>query len=364
MTSELAIITTDISPGCGGVADHTLALLRHWKPISNLSLLVAKLGPAPPEAANVHQLGLTREAILKQLPRTGGKVFVQYSAYGFNRFGFPRDLIHALVEWRKRAGGHLVVMFHEIWGVWPFISKNFVLQQLHRRAVKHLIEACDAVFTTTASQADHLRHLAKRVPVQVLPAGSNIRLHQPLGAPRAGGCAVLFGLQSNRIRALETMRKSLAALADAGRFTRIVCIGQGSDPDASDRERELLGRLNLSKGFAQQGGLSEEEVSDVLSSASFGIFGQSKLSCTKSGSFMAYAAHQVSVLADFGESSKSPPGCWIVSPAELLGGIDQTELDRRAECLRMWHEQNCSWEVIAGKIGHALGVDAVASGNL
>jgi hypothetical protein len=159
------------------------------------------------------------------------------------------------------------------------------------------------------------------------------------------------------------MRKSLTALAADGRIDRIICIGQGSGPDANNRERGLLDSLNLPKGFTQQGGLSEEAVSDVLSSATFGIFGQSELSCTKSGSFMAYAAHRLSVLADFAEPSKSPPVCWLVSSAELLSGIDQTELDRRAECLQMWHEQNCSWEVIAGKLASALGVEAAPAGK-
>ena len=72
---------------------------------------------------------------------------------------------------------------------------------------------------------------------------------------------------------------------------------------------------------------------------------------------MAYAAHQLNVLADFADPSKPPPVCWLVAPAELLKGIPEHELARRAECLRMWQEQNCSWTVIANKIGRALAIE-------
>jgi len=73
--------------------------------------------------------------------------------------------------------------------------------------------------------------------------------------------------------------------------------------------------------------------------------------------FMAYAAHQLNVLAEFANPAESPPVCWLVAPAELLNGIDRRELDRRAECLRMWEEQNCSWDVIATRLGRALAIE-------
>src|SRR5262249_39126476 len=146
---------------------------------------------------------------------------------------------------------------------------------------------------------------------------------------------------------LETMGKRLAALAAAGRITKIISVGRDSERHLSDREGELLRALNLPEGFSQEGALAEEKVSELLSSVSFGIFGQNELSYGKSGSFMAYAAHQLNVIADFTEQSKPPPVCWLVSPQELLAGISDTELDRRAECLRSWQEQNGSWNIIA-----------------
>jgi len=119
----------------------------------------------------------------------------------------------------------------------------------------------------------------------------------------------------------------------------------------------MLSRLTLSEGFAQHGTLDSDDVSQVLNSVTFGLFGQNELSCTKSGAFMAYAAHQLCVLADFADPSKPPPVSWLVAPNEMLSGIETRELERRAECLRMWQEQNCSWEVIANKIGSVMAIE-------
>ena len=360
MTSSLVIITPGLVAGSGGVADHTLALLREWSPLQNVTLLVATPGSAPEEwSGAVRPLGSTSEAILAQLPSNGGKVFVQYSAYGFNRFGYPRDLIRALAEWKKRAGRQLVIMFHEIWTFWPFTNKNFIVQQLHRRALRQLVKVCDSVFTTTSSQAEHLRQL-NNASVHIVPAGSNVARRSAANVTRTDKWAALFGLQHTRLRALDHMRKSLDTLSAANQIARIVCLGSGTDPNMARRERHMLSRLNLSEGFAQLGTLGPDDVSEVLNSVTFGLFGQNELSCTKSGSFMAYAAHQLCVIADFANPSKPPPVCWLVGPNEMLGGIEPRELQRRAECLRMWQEQNCSWEVIANKIGSVLAIESVA----
>ena len=358
MTAEFAIITPEITAGSGGVADHTLALLRQWGPIEQLTVLVASPGRLPTGvSAKVQPLAKSYSDIVSQLPPNGGKVFVQYSAYGYDPLGYPRELIRALIEWKRRTGGHLVVMFHEIWAFWSFTNKNFLVQQLHRRALKRLLLVCDTAFTTTASQAEHLRRLSDEAAVQVLPVGSNIRPNELGKTSREQGSVVLFGLQLSRIRTLEATCHSLMALANSGRIKRLMTVGQSSNPEASARERELLSGLELSNGFAQQNAVAEEMVSRTLSTAEFGLFGQNALSCTKSGSFMAYAAHQLNVLADFANPSEPPPISWLVAPTELLNGVDQRELDRRAECLRIWQEQNCSWDIIATKLGRALAIE-------
>ena len=334
MSDEIIAITPELSAGIGGVADYTQRLIDVWPGNERLRVLVP--GNAAPA-----------------LPSSGGKVLVQYSAYGFDHHGYPKKLIRALVDWRNKTGGRLVVMFHEIWTFWPVTNKNSFVQLLHRRAIKKLISAADKVFTSTPSQVEHLRKISQS-PIRLLPVGSNIRRSEDIDLVREPGCAVIFGLQRGRVRGLRKMQDSLKSLAVARCITRIISVGAGNDPVLELEERSLLSDLQLTGGFEQRGPLSEQEISEILLGASFGIFAQDELSLTKSGTFMAFAAHDLNVIADFADKSKSTPHRWLVSPHELLAGISDSELKGRAEELRAWQHENSSWDVIARTFAEAL----------
>jgi hypothetical protein len=336
--SDVFVITPELTPGAGGVGDHTLRLLENLPGRENIKLLVTS-------------------GDLKELP-LNGRVFVQYSAYGFDRLGYPRKLIQALVDWKKRSRGRLVIMFHEIWTFWPMTNRNFFVQFLHRRAIKRLVSCADAVFTSTPSQARHLRTLSAGARVHVLPVGSNICPKPGPGLSRRAGRAIIFGRQSTRLRSLKRIFDGLKALAAAGRVSSIVAVGANSDPRAHEEERDLLMKLALVDGFEQRGTQPEATVSEMLLTASFGIFGQDELSYDKSGTFMAYAAHGLNVLAEFADPSAPEPVCWLIAPRELVEGISETELEARAEHLRDWQQRTASWELIGATIAQALQLDS------
>jgi len=339
MTSDIVVIAPDSKPGTGGVTDYTLRLLEQLPCRDDISLI----GPSD----------------FDQLPRSAGKVLVEYSAYGFDRLGYPRDLIRALIDWKRNTGGRLVVMFHEIWAFWPVTNKNYFVQLMHRRAIKKLLNHVDLAFTSTVSQAEHLRALNATPPVEALAVGSNIRLISGINSVREPGVAVLFGLQRARIRTLERMQSVLSQLAASGKITKLVTVGTGSGEE--DEEFGLLSGLPCSQGFEQRGEQSEEAISILLATTSFGIFGQSELSYTKSGTFMAYAAHGLSILSELAGPTKAEPFCWLVSPSELIDGISQRKLQRRAEQLRDWQERTSSWKIIGAKIANALELTSAAS---
>ncbi len=173
---EVVIITPELTPGGGGVGDYTLRVLEQWE---------GGVAPVFPES-------------LASLPSRDGRLLVQYSAYGFDRFGYPRRLLRALREWKQNSGGRLVMMFHEIWSFWSLLNKNWIVQAAHRRDLRKLLPHVDAIFSSTANQAEHLRRLAPGVTVEVLPVGSNVRVIQEQGSGRPTGGAVLFGLQGSR----------------------------------------------------------------------------------------------------------------------------------------------------------------------
>lgn len=341
MNKQVVIVTPELRPATGGLADYTQRLIDAW-------------------AGNQTPHVLVPHNVADELP-PGGNVLVQYSAYGFDQHGYPGKLIRALIDWKEKTGGRLVVMFHEIWTFWPVTNKNFFVQFLHRRAIRKLLGVADKVFTSTPSQAEHLAVLSPRNSIALLPVGSNIRRIEDVDLARDPGCAVIFGLQRARIRGLRKMLGSLKSLASKGHITKITSVGADGDPALEAEERSLLGALQLKRSFEQRGPRSEREISELLLSASFGIFAQNELSLTKSGTFMACAAHELNVLADFAGNSKPPPACWVVAPGELHEGISAVELKQRAESLRAWQEQNCSWDLIARTFADALQLSATKS---
>jgi hypothetical protein len=339
VTGDLAIIAPEAEPQTGGLADYTLRLLENLPGGQNFRVLV------PSEH-------------VPQVPPNVGKILVQYSAYGFHPLGYPRDLIQALIDWKNKTRGRLVVMFHEIWTFWPMTNKNFFLQLFHRRAIKRLLEHVDLAFTSTSSHAEHLRALCANTPIHVLPVGSNIRPSADVDLSRERGGAVIFGLPGSRLRALRKLQNSLSSLTAAKVITKIISVGAGSDFESKEEEERLLMRLQLTDGFQQLGAQSESAISKILATVSLGLFGQDELSYAKSGTFMAYAAHALNVLADFANPSKPAPICWLVAPGELLEGISPAELKTRAQRLRDWQEKTSSWKLIAAKFSEALELNA------
>jgi hypothetical protein len=351
----VVIISPELRPGKGGVGDYTLRLVERWPDSGNFKVLVPAQGVESGLSVPIHVVRLADDTPTNrdQLPAAGGKVLVQYSAYGFDPLGYPRRLIQALLGWKKETGGLLVIVFHEIWTFWPVLNKNAPVQYLHRRAIRQLVKCADAVFTTTRSQAKHLNELASNRSVQVLPVGSNIRRTGDPKLPREKGHAILFGLQPTRLRTLKRMKSGLSALAAVGRLSKIIAVGAG-DPNLDAEEARQLRDLGLAEGFEQRGSQSESVISELLLTSAFGISAHDELSYEKSGTFMAYAAHELNVLNECADTRKNEPLCWLVGPAELQGNIADRELTNRAKQLRAWQQRISSWDSIAAKLSEAL----------
>ncbi len=356
VTNKTFVICPEIGSGIGGLADYTSRVIEHLPDRGAVQVIVPKAGHSHRGFTGLLQeIERKRDALLAALPASGGKVLLQYSAYGFDRFGYPRWLLRALSAWKNRGGGLLVVMFHEIWTFWPVLNKNFLVQQLHRRDIGMLLEHVDVAFTSTASQAQHLQALApKGAAAQVLPVGSNVCPSREPRYDHAGGVAVLFGLLRTRCRTLEAMRTELKSLARAGAISKIVSIGAGDSAEELQREHALLTEPPLRGGVEQRGALPESGVSGIMLEAMFGISAQDEPSITKSSSLMAYGAHGMNIISPFAGPERSPPLCWFTKPAELLEGITAAELADRARHLRDWQQRTASWPYIAEQFAHAL----------
>jgi hypothetical protein len=356
VTGETIIICPELAAGVG---DYTRRLLESLPRIADLRLIIPKTGNRPArlfEGYPVEEMDGTARDLRARLPARGGKVLVQYSAYGFDHFGYPRWLIKALLDWKKESSGALVIMFHEIWTFWPVWNKNYLWQQLHRRALRRLLRVADAVLTNTSSQAEHLGSLSPRCAIKLLPVGSNIRPVQPTGEEREAGLAVLFGLQRTRIRTLREMLPDLKLLGAAGKIRRIVTAGARWSQKGDDEELALLLQLDLTEGFDQRGPLPEEKISELLLACEFALSAQDELSITKSGTFMAAAAHGLNIISCHADATKPEPLSLLIAPAELLQGITAEELQSRGDRLRQWQERTSTWPYIANQVARVLDV--------
>jgi len=343
---EIIVISPELNPGRGGLSDYTLRLAEEWAGRADVRFII-------PES-----LGHRAAALREKLPASGGKVLLQYSAYGFDRLGYPRWLLRALTDWRKTSGGLLVLMFHEIWTFWPVLNKNYLVQKFHRSEIRKLVSVADVIFTSTPSQAEHLREFTSAV--QVLPVGSNIRRTARTDDARHAGLAVLFGLQRSRIKALREMQTELKSLAAAGLIKKVTSFGEGKTTEGEQEERGLLSELRLQEGFEQAGALPEAEVSGLLGRASFGLSAQDELSFNKSGTFMAYAAHELNILSLYADVVGPEPLCWLTHPGELWRGLTTDELKSRAQNLRSWQEGTSSWPQIAERFAEGLQLGATS----
>ncbi|MGI9087932.1 MAG: hypothetical protein ACR2HH_09370 [Chthoniobacterales bacterium] len=355
MSDEVIMICPELTPGAGGLADYTLRVIEQWEDRQPVRFLLPHGAPPTPHRG-VEMIERNRGALRESLPAHGGRVLLQYSAYGFDRLGYPRWLLRALADWKKNSAGRLVIMFHEIWGFWPWRNRNHLVQQFHRREISKILALADAIFTSTASQAEHLRELRPRAPIELLPVGTNIRV---VATPvqREHGTAVLFGLQGSRVKALRALGADLKTLVGSGRITKLLTIGE-----ASDEERALLAALLPRETFEQLGRLPEEEVSKIFATAEFGVSAQDELSLTKSGTFMAYAAHGSNIISPLGgHANASEPICWLTQAQELRSGLTSDALAARAQNLRAWQERTSSWPMIAHRFAQALELEGAAS---
>jgi len=284
-------------------------------------------------------------------------VLVQYSAYGYDDSGVPKEFIEALVRWKSGAvDRRMVVMFHEVWTFLRPWNRSYMAQRHHRRLIGKLAQSADCVFTSTESQATHLKLVSGRSDIGTLPVGSNVPVSR-IKVPREEGTAVLLGLEASRMRVLRTLATELRDLATANRITRLETVGGRNSPQGLAEEKALLSSLSLRDGFTQLGQRADEEVANLFARASFAVSTQDPLSYTKSGTLMAYAEHGLNVISSFANPDAGEPSSLFISPRELVHGIMRTELDDRANRLRAWQARTASWPAIAARFLDALGID-------
>ena len=162
-TLPIVIVAPQLPPATCGVGDYTFNLVSAWSDISEFHYLVAR-GAAQSKAQypnlSIDKFECNQESFLTKLAaHEPCHLLIQYSAYGFHRFGCPVWLADALTHWRRQNNGRLAIMFHELWTLSPWWSKQFVIQRVHQWSIGRLVGLADHIFTTTEGYLLSLIHI-------------------------------------------------------------------------------------------------------------------------------------------------------------------------------------------------------------
>lgn len=362
----MVVIVPRLPPAVCGLADYTRKLLWEMKLEPKPHILVMTGADATRAAhpeLDIEQIPADGSRLVARLVELRAeRVLVEYVGQGFQSRGCPLWLLGALRRWRLATpGARLVVMFQELWFEPAWWRPDWLLQKLHRRALRRLVPVLDQTFLSTAGYGRWLADVAAPENLAVLPNATNIPpVASPAEARRDAGAWILFGRQGSRLAALGEIAPWLEKLHTARRLRTLQLVGSRESGEMNAREDALIASLLPPGAFEMLGPQSPERLSRIFLAAEFGIFTQSPASYTKSTIFMAYASHGVHIVSPNTMGAKKAPQCWVTHPSELLAGtsIPSGAIADRGLHLAEWYDQNASWPRIAAAYRSALGFPA------
>jgi hypothetical protein len=272
-------------------------------------------------------------------------VLLHYAGRGYQRFGCPIWLPGVLRRWKaKFPNGCLTVFFHEVPGDLPRLSRHFLLGKISNRIVRQLAAVADVLATNTENHAAILQRLSGRDRVHCLPVGSNIEPIVNSTPSRAETEFVIFGLPFGRWQTLQAFGPQIRRWHESGLLTKLHLIGPEDERTAAQANPLLE---SLSRIVVRHGMLAEADVSQLLAHSRFALTNVTAATWSKSGAFMACAAHGCAVVIK--EKESEAPLCYTITQNEI-GSISAAEIDARLAALKKWYEENATWSVTARRL--------------
>ncbi len=303
MIGRIHMVTPELPPRAGGVADYAEQLAAHW-PEEKLSEWWVAAGAA--EAAQAHPVWAVKtvpvDASGKRWPETG-TLFVHYTQYGYAGDGIPWRLVLGLCRWRRKAESsygrearRLVVFFHETWLEGPPWRRRGIVAPFARWCARALAGAADVVVTNCGR---HAAQLGDVCDVTVLPVPANISPeaagnHGP-GPKRSKLRLVIFGLPETRLRTLKAHRFFISWLRNRGGLGELVLLGAGDETDRFAVKGARLADELAGAGVRRVGATDAAGVSVELVRADLGLSAYAADETGKSGTLAALFAHACAV---------------------------------------------------------------------
>jgi len=389
---KLALITRRFPPESCGVGDCTARLAESWQQQGHeVTVFVAspeKSGSqksevrSPEEGIRVIRIKLDElrdvraaaEAIAAAKPE---QVQIEYSNYGWSRWGFAFH-VDALVRALRKNGLPVTVALHEFpleFLQHPLHAGISVVQRLH---FARLVLGANEVLTNTQERVRILRRWFpwRRETIRFRPNSSNIPVAASnaertahLRAERAPGAALvvaIFGM----FHPAKHYEEVVEAAGQVRNELPIALWMLGNERQAQAAYLEKLRarvRANQLEGAVWWSGhLAAGELSAYLQAVDIFVLPQPDGHLTRSGSFMAAAAHGLAVIAvrnvenqkDFAHGEN----VWLVDAnrAELFAQAfrqlanDAALRARLGKNLRALYARKFAWEVAAAPRGKVV----------
>jgi glycosyltransferase involved in cell wall biosynthesis len=350
------VVAPRLPPEICGVGNYAWELHRAWplpRPISWLVLFGADASRRAWPNENIHSFAARAgefETLLSAQP--GRDVLLHYAGRAYDRFGFPFWMAEGFARWEaKDPGRRLHVVFHELAAHLPLLSRQGILQRLSFRVARRLANLATTLITNSEHHAGLLKAWVPASDVHWFPVPSNI----PPPAPDSGlgkrkrGEFLVFGLAFSRLQTVQLFRDWISSWAKIGRLRRLHLIGP-RDEKFSAQADHLLAECLPADAVVQHGALPPGEVSQRLLEAEFCLSPASKFHWSKSGSFMAFAAHACPVVTT--EQTPAPLN-QTIAPNDVAT-ISESEAEKYGAALREWYAQNADWKIVAKRIANFM----------
>jgi len=337
--NPLVIITTRLPPAACGIGTYSWLLQKHWPNGSEaVEFLVIDGASTLDRATNFNA---NTAQLARELKRIGtADVLLHYAGRAYQRFGCPVGLPQVLAKWKgKFRGARLMILFHELPGQFPPISRHFWLGKLNSWIIRRLASLADVVITNTGTHVAKLREISGRTDIHFLPVGSNIESSTESPSPRLRTEFLIFGLPFGRWQTLERFQIHIRRWQAEGRLTKLHLIGPDQEPALTELDPSIIVRHGM---------LPSTEVAALLGRFQFALTNVSEETWSKSGAFMACAANKCPVIIA-SERSGAIPFSYAIG-ADEVGAISDEEIARRTAGLAEWYHANADWPVTAARV--------------
>lgn len=297
-----------VPPGSGGVRDYATVLGNALQ--------------SPP-------LEMTRMTDISSL--SGDCLLLHFSGYGFQKRGVPLWLVEHMRSLRTRFQAFGVV-FHELFASSPPWGSAFWLGAWQKRIASELLDLSDFWLTNREESGRWLLARRDTTPHRVLPICSNVGEPPSIDTDRAPHL-VVFG--SPGVRA-NVYQWASGEVFDCARRKGLVIHDIG--PPLQDAS--LTQRL-LRENAVVHGRLAAQEVSQILSGASYGALAYPIDYASKSGVLASYSAHGICPILlwnDYRPHDGLVANVNYVAGFAALEDIDPGVVGRQA---RGWYEPHC-----------------------